>query len=42
MGAMDECVKDFSLKTSKDKARGKQDNIETDRKKLCIRIKVPY
>lgn len=33
MEAMDECMKDFSLKNSKDKAREKQDNIETDRKK---------
>lgn len=32
MGGMDECMKDFSPKTSKDKARGKQDNTETNRK----------
>jgi len=33
MGAMEECMKDFSPKTSKDKVRGKEDNIETGRKK---------
>jgi hypothetical protein len=42
MVAMDECRKDFSLKTSKDKAHGKQDNIEADRKKWCITVRVPY
>jgi len=30
MGGMDKCMKEFSPKTSKDKAREKQDNIETD------------
>jgi hypothetical protein len=32
MGAMEDCIKDFILKTSKDEALGKQDNIETDLK----------